>query len=234
MDAVTGLEKASLTNTVTGRRVTVQFNPEEYTLNRETTFAQLSVPGLSAPVVQFVAGNAQTVDLELLVDTTEESPAGGPGSDVRRLVRDVTTLMDIDPDLHAPPPVLFSWGQLTFMCVVTKVSQRYVLFRPDGTPLRARLNVSLSEYRNVELEAKEVKRQTVDYTKVHVVVEGDSLSLIADREYGDSTAWRPIALRNAITDPRRLEVGSALSIPRLPYTDASGVVHVARAVREAS
>jgi len=231
---VSGLERATLTDTVTGRRTSVQFNPEEYTLNRETTFAQLAVPGLSAPVVQFVAGNAQTLEMELLVDTTETSPAGGPGADVRSLVREVTGLMDINPQLHAPPPVVFAWGQLTFTCVLTRVSQKYILFLPDGTPVRARLTVTLSEYRNVELEAKEVKRQTVDYTKVHVVVDGDTLTLIAFREYSDATAWRPIALRNGITDPRRLEVGTVLSIPRLPWTDYSGVVHAAQPAREAS
>lgn len=234
MGAVSGLERATLTNTVTGRRTSVQFNPEEYTLNRESTFAQLAVPGLSAPVVQFVAGNAQTLEMELLVDTTEKSPAGGPGADVRSLVRQVTGLMDIDPQLHAPPPVVFAWGQLTFTCVLTRVSQKYILFLPDGTPVRARLTVTLSEYRNVELEAKEVKRQTVDYTKVHVVVDGDTLALIAFREYSDATAWRPIAQRNGITDPRRLDVGTLLSIPRLPWTDSSGVVHAARPGREAS
>ena len=229
------LEKATLTNTVTGRRVAVQFNPEEYTLNRETSFAQLAVPGLSAPVVQFLHGNAQTIELELLVDTTETSPIGGPGADVRGLVGQITGLMDIDPGLHAPPPVIFAWGQLTFTCVITKVSQRYVLFRPDGTPVRARLTVSLSEYRNVELEAKEIKRQTVDYTKVHVVSQGDTLPLIAYQEYSDATAWRPIALRNGISDPRTLTVGASLSIPRLPYTDPNtGVVHAARPVKEAS
>lgn len=231
---MSGLERATLTDTVTGRRTSVQFNPEEYTLNRETTFAQLAVPGLSAPVVQFVAGNAQTLEMELLVDTTETSPAGGPGADVRSLVREVTGLMDINPQLHAPPPVVFAWGQLTFTCVLTRVSQKYILFLPDGTPVRARLTVTLSEYRNVELEAKEVKRQTVDYTKVHVVVDGDTLTLIAFREYSDATAWRPIALRNGITDPRRLEVGTVLSIPRLPWTDYSGVVHAAQPAREAS
>jgi len=229
------LEKATLTNTVTGRRVQVQFNPEEYTLNRESSFAQLAVPGLSAPVVQFLHGNAQTIELELLVDTTEASPAGGPGADVRRLVADITTLMDIDPGLHAPPPVIFAWGQLTFTCVLTRAHQRYVLFRPDGTPVRARLTVTLSEYRNVELEAKEIKRQTVDYTKVHVVGQGDTLPLIAAQEYSDATTWRPIALHNGISDPRRLVVGSSLSIPRLPYTDPrTGVVHAARPDRETS
>ena len=51
-----GLERATITDTVSGSRVTVLFNPEEYTVNRDTTFAQLPVPGLSAPVVQFVNG----------------------------------------------------------------------------------------------------------------------------------------------------------------------------------
>lgn len=234
MDLVTGLEKATLTDLVSGRRVTVQFNPEEYSLDRSTSFAQVAVPGLSAPLVQFVAGNAQTAEMELLVDTTETSPAGGPGSDVRRLVGEVTSLMDIDPDLHAPPPLVFAWGQLTFTCVLTRVQQRYVLFRPDGTPVRARLTVSLSEYRNVELEAKEIKRQTVDYTKVHVVTAGDTLPLVAHREYADASAWRAIAIRNDITDPRSLPEGATLAIPRLPYVDPQGVVHAARPRREAS
>jgi nucleoid-associated protein YgaU len=231
---MSGLERATLTNAVTGERVTVQFNPEEYTVERATNFAQLAVPGLSAPIVQFVNGNAQTIDLELLVDTTEASPAGGPGADVRQLVRDVTRFMDIDPDLHAPPPVVFAWGQFTFMCVMQKATQQFLLFRPDGTPLRAKLKVTLSEYRNADLEAKEIKRQTVDYTKTHVVMQGDSLPQLAYSEYSDATAWRAIAVRNGITDPRSLTVGATLSIPRLPYTDPGGVVHVARPVREVS
>ncbi len=231
---MTGLEKATLTNAVTGTRVTVQFNPEEYTVERSANFAQLAVPGLSAPIVQFVSGSAQTIELDLLVDTTEASPAGGPGADVRRLVREITGFMDIDPELHAPPPVVFAWGEFTFLCVLQKVSQSFVLFRADGTPLRARLKVSLSEYKNADLEAKEIKRQTVDYTKTHIVAQGDTLALIAHREYSDATAWRAIAVRNGITDPRRLTIGATLSIPRLPYTDPRGVVHVARPTREVS
>jgi nucleoid-associated protein YgaU len=226
---MSGLERASLVNTVTGAAVHVQFNPEEYTLNRETTFSQLAVPGLSAPIVQFAHGNAQTIDLELLVDTTEG------GSDARRLVEQVTGLMVIDPSLHAPPPVIFAWGErFTFTCVLTRVSQRYIHFRPDGTPVRARLSVTLSEYSNPELEAKQIKRQTADYTKVHSVTEGETLPGIAFQEYADATAWRPIARRNGITDPQVLTPGLTLTIPRLPYTDPDGVVHTARPAREAS
>lgn len=231
---MTGLEKATLTNTLTRERVSVQFNPEEYTLQRATNFAQLAVPGLSAPIIQFVNGSAQTVQLELLADVTRPKIAGQRPPDVRRLVQRVTKFMDIDPDLHAPPPVLFAWGSFTFLCVMQQVNQSFVLFGPDGTPLRARLKVTLTQYQDAQLEAQQIKRQTVDYTKTYVVTQGDTLALIAHREYSDATAWRAIAIRNGITDPRRLPIGAALSIPRLPYTDPRGVVHSARGPREAS
>jgi nucleoid-associated protein YgaU len=224
------LEHASLTNTVTGDRITVLFNPEEYTVNRDVQYAQIAVPGLSAPVVQFVHGNAQTLEMELFLDTLERNRKAAAGSDVRTLVRRITRLMDIEPTVHAPPPVLFTWGSLSFTCVLMRASQRFVMFKPDGTPVRARVQVTFSEFRNVDMEAKEVKRQTADYSKLHTVSEGDSLPLIAWREYGSATSWRPIALRNGIDDPRRLEVGSVLVLPRLPYRDReTGTVYEAEA-----
>jgi nucleoid-associated protein YgaU len=213
------LEKATLTNTVSGDKVAVLFNPEEYTVNRDLTYAQLAVPGLSAPVVQFVHGNAQTLEMELLVDSYEANEQAGAGSDVRMLTQRVVGLMDIAPSLHAPPPVIFSWGSLSFTCVLQKCTQRFVLFRPDGVPLRARLQVTFSEFRNVEMEAREVKRETADYTKTHMVLEGETLPTIAFKVYGDAERWRPIALRSGIEDPTALAVGQRLSVPRLPFRD---------------
>jgi nucleoid-associated protein YgaU len=213
------LEKATLTNTVSGERIAVLFNPEEYTVNRDLTFAQLAVPGLSAPIVQFVHGNAQTLDMELLVDSYEASDLAAAGSDVRVLTQKVVGLMDIAPSLHAPPPLIFAWGSLTFTCVLQKCAQRFVLFRADGVPVRARLQTTFSEFRNVEMEAREVKRETADYTKTHVVLDAETLPTIAYKVYGDAERWRPIALCSGIDDPTALAVGQKLSIPRLPYRD---------------
>ncbi len=214
-----GLERATITDTVSGERVTVLFNPEEYTVNRDTTFAQLPVPGLSAPVVQFVHGNAQTLEMELLVDSYERSTQAAASSDVRELTQKVVRLMDIAPALHAPPPVIFAWGSLTFTCVLQRCVQRFILFRPDGVPVRARLQVTFSEFRNAELEAREVKRETADYTRLRVVLDGEDLPAIAFEAYGDATRWRPIAVRNDLDDPRALATGQTLAIPRLPFRD---------------
>lgn len=225
------LEKALITNTVNAESVAVLFNPEEYTLNKDINYAQAAVPGLSAPILQFVNGNLQTLDLELFLDTYEEHREGNKVlaakfQDVRELVRKVTGLMNIMPDTHAPPVLLFTWASLSFTCVLSKVSQKFTMFLPDGTPVRARLTVGFSEYRNIDLEAKEIKRETADFTKRYVVGEGETLSGIAGRLYGNPRLWRPLALANRIENPRRLPAGLALSVPQLPYRDPdTGSMH---------
>jgi nucleoid-associated protein YgaU len=216
------LEKATITNTNSGVRLGVQFNPEEYTLNRDINYAQAAIPGLSAPLLQFAHGNMQTLDLELLIDSYEAHTAGGgngAGDDVRPLVKRVTDLMNIDPSTHAPPVLLFTWGSLSFTCVLAKANQKFIMFRPDGMPVRAKVSVTFNEFRNGDLEAKEVKRETSDYSKLHVVVQGETLSSIAAQVYSNAATWRPIALLNAIDDPRTLRVGQHLLVPQLPFRD---------------
>jgi len=218
------LEKALITNTVTGTAIPVQFNPEEYTLNRDINYAQAAIPGLSAPVLQFVNGNLQTLEMELFIDSYEAHKVGSTvvntaQSDVRILTRQVTDLMNIEPTTHAPPVLLFTWGSLAFTCVLARASQKFVMFRADGIPVRARLTVTFNEYRNVDLEAKEVKRETSDFSKRHVVVQGEHLSGIAAAEYGDPRLWRVIAAANQLQLARALPPGLRLLLPRLPYRD---------------
>ena len=52
------------------------FNPEEYTVNKDMNYAQTGVPGLSAPIIQFVHGNMGTLEMELFLDTYEEHREG--------------------------------------------------------------------------------------------------------------------------------------------------------------
>lgn len=218
-----GLEKATLTNTVTGKVVEVQFNPDEYTVNREVTYAQSNIPGVSGPLLQFVHGNMATLDMELVLDTLEAHrgarSVNAAQSDVRTLVNEITGLMAIQSSTHAPPVVLFTWGSLTFTCVLVKASQKYQMFLPTGIPVRARMSVTFHEFRNLELEAKEIKRQTTDYTRRHTVGQGETLASIAAELYDDPAMWRPLAIANDIEDPRVLPLGAQLTVPRLPYRD---------------
>src|SRR4051812_5478300 len=102
------LEKAKITNTVTGEVANVLFNPEEYTLNRANNFAQIGAPGRGAPLLQFVQGEMKTLQMELFFDTYEKNEFGNQiinqaNDDVRSLTNKFTKLMDVNPKTHAPP-----------------------------------------------------------------------------------------------------------------------------------
>jgi len=218
------LEKARITNTDTNESFEVMFNPEEYTVNKDNNFAQVAVPGLSSPLLQFVHGNLQTLEMELLVDTYEAHNSGNKtlnaaGQDVRTITSRIVALLDINPQTHAPPVLLFTWGSLTMRCVLVRVSQKFILFLPDSTPVRARLQVTFNEFTNADFEAKEVKRETADYTRIYQVGQGETLSGIAYKMYQNPATWRPIAILNQIDDPRVLPVGMRLLIPQLPFRD---------------
>jgi LysM repeat protein len=207
------LAKARITVEHTGQRIEVMFNPEEYSLNKDNNYASQSIPGLSSPILQFVNGNLRTLEMELFFDTTDKR------TDVRNETSKVVDLLKIDGQLHAPPVLLVSWGSLSLRCVLARANQKFLKFLEDGRPTRARVTVSFSEFIDPEREAKEVNRQTADFSKVYVVQRGDTLSGIAVRFYDNAALWRPIAIANGIDEPRALFPGQELHVPALPFTD---------------
>lgn len=204
------LAKASITpNGNEDDKISVLFNPTQYSLDKSNQIAEVGIPGLSAPILQFVRGNTRTLSMELFFDTYEQQ------IDVRLFTNRIYGLLEIDSHTHAPPVCTFTWGTLNFECVLERVSGRFTLFLADGTPVRATLNVTFKEFTDVTVEVRRDPTQSADHTKTRTVVRGDSLSSIAAAEYGDPARWRPIASANGINNPRTLEPGRILVIPPL-------------------
>jgi hypothetical protein len=203
--------------------VPCMFNPEQFTVEKSNHFATVNIPGLSTPIFQFVRGNARSISMDLFFDTYEEGidvrlftdriSGWDAGSMFSKLPDAARGLMDIDSDLHAPPICLFVWGTFIFQCIIERVSKNFTLFLPVGIPVRATLSVTLKEYREVDIQVKELDLRSADLTKSWVVKEGDSLWSIAAREYGDPADWRLIADANRIDNPRLLQTGRELVIP---------------------
>jgi len=205
------LEKATIqrynpdSGTTEGDPLKVLFNPTEYRLNKSNQFAEVAIPGLEAPPLQFVRGNAQTLSMQLFFDTYEQ------GQDVRVYTKQIVDLLKVDPELHAPPICLFVWGDLKFVGVLERANQSFKLFLSSGVPVRATVDVAFKEY----LAGQPGDRQSADFTKRYVVRRGDTLSGIADQKYGDPTLWRPIAEENSIDDPLSIRPGQVLIIPAI-------------------
>ena len=123
--------------------------------------------------------------------------------------------MNIHPELHAPPIVRLAWGSESFKGVIESLNITFVLFTPDGIPLRAKLSLTLKEYRPVDVQVRERPKNSPDTEKAWVVRRGDTLSSIASAVLRDPALWRTIARANGIIDPRNIPPGLTLTVPRL-------------------
>jgi len=206
--------------------IPVQFNPPEYGLAKAAQMAEIAIPGIDSPIIQFVRGQTQTLSLELFFDTSRLG-SGPAAMDVRLLTDPVAQLGRIQPRTHAPPRIRFIWGLgLSFRAVVDNVQQKFSLFNPLGIPVRATLTVSFKEYKTLEEQLKELNLQSSDHTKRRVIRRGDTLARIAFEEYGDATQWRWIAEhhenRGRLSDLRRLVPGTELAVPALDSLSEAG------------
>ena len=228
----TQLKKATITvldGNDKGKVITVLFNPTEYSFERSNSYKATAVPGLGSPLLQFVNGESDHLGMDLFLDdyTDPTGPTSLQQKENDPLVKrlaDISKLLEIDRDLHAPPPVRFNWGPMEFFAVIEKLGRKVTMFHPDGTPARITLSVSFKEYRTLRQQLEDPRRESADKTKRRVVVGKQQLWWIAAREYDDPTEWVRIADANDLDDPREIVAGDWLLIPPIENPDGTGNV----------
>ena len=226
--------------------IEVQFNPTDLTYSKGAQFAELDIPGLDSPVLQFIRGTNETVTLNLFFDTTESGMGLGAQS-VTDWTDKFYALVKQNPETHAPPRCRFSWGppekqqaaetagQLEsggeslsqavsnapywFTCVVESVERNFLLFSPQGVPLRARLTVKLREYKTIEQMVAEL--HSADHTRARVLKRRERLDQVSAEAYNTPAEWRRIAEANDLDDPRRVPPGTILQIPPIRTESAT-------------
>ncbi|HEX4834350.1 MAG TPA: LysM peptidoglycan-binding domain-containing protein [Trebonia sp.] len=194
--------------------IIVAYNPGQVSRSRYVNWHPAKVsPGenrLWTVPQQFIALEPETLSVDLFFDTYES------GQDVTRATRQVATLAAIDQEMHSPPVCRLSWGTQSeiFTGVLTSLDQRFTLFLSDGTPVRATLSCTFTEYMTTAA-AKAAEPHSADVAKTWVARRGDTLASIAAQEYQDPARWRDIAVANGISNPRVLLPGTTLTIPKL-------------------
>jgi len=207
----------------------VQFNPTELSFNKGVQVAEIPIPGLDTPLLQFVRGQNETMNVDLFFDSTEKG-MGPNATSVTEETDQFYQLVKIEPDSHAPPICTFIWNdsfpgsdlskemggsqkRKSFQCVVESVRHKYTLFSPEGVPLRATLSLTLREYKTLEDQLTQLNLNAPDRTQGYVLQAGETLSSVAGRHYRRPEEWRLIADANGIEDPRRLTPGVFLTLP---------------------
>lgn len=219
-----------------GEKIDAQLNPTNLGFGKTAQFAEIAIPGLDSPVLQFIRGGTETITFELFFDTTENG-MGEKAKSVTEEVDKFYQLVKQDKDTHAPPICRFSWGEppaqtgshskdkeisyapFWFTGVVESIDRKFELFSPEGVPLRARLTVKMREYKTIEHMVAEL--QSADLTKAHVLKRRERLDQISASEYNTPSEWRRIAEENNLDNPRLIPPGTILKIPPMKVESAT-------------
>jgi hypothetical protein len=88
----------------------VQFNPTEFTRQKGAQIAEIGIYGIDSPILQFIRGQNEKLTLELFFDTTDLGMDDNAVSVTTRRISSIK--VKIQPATHAPPRILFCWGDL--------------------------------------------------------------------------------------------------------------------------
>jgi hypothetical protein len=126
-----------------------------------------------------------------------------------------SVVFDYDGNIHSPTFLKLNWASLNFKCRLTTLDIRYTLFKPDGTPLRARANAAFIVFYDEKELARMANNTSPDLSHLVTVKGGDTLPLLCYEIYGSSTPYLEVARVNRLENFRNLVTGTQLLFPPL-------------------
>lgn len=192
------------------------FNPQEYSIAKTNVWTIKPVTGTDTPVPQFGGGMPWVINVRLLLDASMNGQDASIKDDALKLLK----MMESGGGGgggSAPPFVTFKWGSIESPKTVgSSLRIQFVMFRPNGEPARALVDLELTQA-DIAQPGQNPTTRAIAGLKVHTISDGDSLPSLAYDAYGDPTRWRVIAHANGIDDPLALRRGDQVTIPRLEH-----------------
>ncbi len=191
------------------------FNPKEYTVGKTAKWDRTDNKAApAAGPVQWGGARPRTISgLQIYLDKSDSDSSNVIQETELLLKCCAPTADSLSQSKPTGPFVVFSWGNTTgFAAIVTSVSVKYMMFRPNGEPYRALATLNLEEV-GESVTGQNPTSGGLAARRTHTLVAGEDLALIAHSEYGSPTHWRTLALANGIVDPMRVHSGDRLLVP---------------------
>jgi hypothetical protein len=188
------------------------FNPDTLTVDSDVEYDKSAAAGSVASQMRFSRIKPRQFNFEILLDGT------GASGEHREVMIDINIFRKVTGffgDIHRPAYLLLVWGTFIVKCVLTKMSVKYTLFRENGTPLRATISASFTEYMTKQDLVRFMNLASPDLTHILEVRAGDKLPLMCHRNYNDSRYYLEIARVNGLVNFRSLKPGQKLVFPPL-------------------
>ncbi|MFT3826061.1 MAG: hypothetical protein QM731_19220 [Chitinophagaceae bacterium] len=197
-----------------GDSFTATINPTDYSRNLSVQYTDSCKPVNLPNVSKTYKGTAaEQVSFKLLFDGTGVIKNSGDVSTQLQLL--YKACYTINSTTHRPNFVKLFWGvtDMQFSGYLTSCEVSYSMFKPDGTILRAEASVSFEEYIDPLLLKQQLNLNSPDMTHMIEIREGDTLPLLCNKIYGDSSYYLQVASANKLVSFRQLQPGTHIYFP---------------------
>lgn|SRR5690349_10742252 len=191
------------------------FNPTEYSLSRSNAVQRNNSPQQVGGTPHYSGSGPLSLSMQLFFDDFA-SLEGDVTPDISKLLS-WTVPSDPQATNARPPKVGFDWGnsQLDeFWGYITTIRIAYTIFRMDGTPVQAKVDLTIEEVQPPQdPPPTNPTSHAINSNRIRILTEGDTLQGLAFKELGKPTYWRAIAELNGVDDPMRVHAGQSLIMP---------------------
>jgi len=207
----------------------VMLNPETYEHTKRIEYTKSQAIGESGNNPRFNKAAPEDFTISIVLDGTGavrdyatlnlDQASGLPSEQalsvreqLKKLYSVVYEYKGID---HEPQIVRLLWGSLLFYGRLSNINVKYTLFKPSGDPLRATVKLDFTGFVSREESSLAARTSSPDLTHIIEVKAGDSLPLLCNQVYKDSSYYLDVAKANGLSHFRNIKAGQKLFFPPL-------------------
>jgi hypothetical protein len=210
---ITGYTDENYQTPFAGSPYSVMINPETIKWQRAVEYNEQQPPDTSAPSQKYKSTPAEKLSFDIVIDCTGivDSTRTTMSTEINALEAIIYTY---NGTIHRPNFVKVQWGQdISFNGVLTSFDASYTLFKPDGSPLRAKISLGFSQYVSATTVTKLDAPSSPDLTHLITVSQDMSLPQLCQKVWNDYSNYVQVARYNGLNKFRHLKSGSKILFP---------------------
>ena len=210
---LTGYTDENFSSPISGQPYSVMINPDSIKWNHSVEYNEQQPPGTSSPSQKYKSTPCQKLSFDIVIDCTGiiDSTRTDMATEINALE---TIVYTYNGSIHRPNFVTIQWGQnISFNGVLTTFDTNFTLFRPDGSPLRAKVSLSFSQYISPSTVTKLDAPESPDLTHLVIVTQNTTLPQLCQQVWNDESLYVQVAKYNGLNKFRNLKGGTKLLFP---------------------
>ncbi|MCO6490979.1 MAG: hypothetical protein J5I98_21355 [Phaeodactylibacter sp.] len=182
-----------------GAPFVAMFNPEQWASSEQFVYNDEQEEGTPEGVQRFNHIRSPELSFEILIDGTG---ASGEKKEVTAELESLNRTVGFNGQEHRPNKLIIVWGTFIFQGVVESVDITYTLFRPNGTPLRAKVQLKFRRDTDSVTRVLDADLRSADLTHVRTLREGERLDQLCHAIYESPRFLLEVAAANGLTSFR--------------------------------